>query len=347
MKRFLPLGLMLVFVAACSLRPVGPSPTPATESMVTLTPLPFATTTPVTAAATPTEVPTLAPSATVKPLIPDFAHIVILIFENKEYGTIISDKALPNFNHYAKSYTLLNAYYSPTHPSLPNYLALIGGDTFGVKNDCPGNHCYVDAKSLPDLIEASGRTWRTYQERMPSACFLGDAFKYAQKHNPFIFFTPIRENAERCQRSVVPLDQLDGDLAAKALPNFVFITPDLCNSSHGLSSSIDCPPPVADAWVGVMVKKLQNYLDGDGQPYLIIITWDEGQGNHGCCGLPEDGAGGRVPTMLISPQVKNGFQDETPYTHYSLLKTISAAWHLPYLGHAADPENVLMLAPWK
>lgn len=268
-------------------------------------------------------------------------HIVILIFENKEYGTIIGNSSLPNFNHYAQTNTLLKAHFAPTHPSLPNYLALIGGDTFGVTTDC--NDCYIDAESLPDLIEASGRTWRTYQERMPSACFLGDAFKYAQKHNPFIYFTAIRENAARCQNDIVPLTQLDSDLAANALPNFTFITPDLCNSSH---DSADCPPRIADAWLGTMIPKLQDYLEKDGQPYLIILTWDEGQGDHGCCGLPEK-AGGRVPTVLISPQAKPGFQDETPYTHYSILKTISAAWHLRYLGHAADVENVLMIAPWK
>ena len=79
---------------------------------------------------------------------------------------------------------------------------------------------------------------------------------------------------------------------------------------------------------------------------LIIITWDEGQGAHSCCGLPEL-AGGRIATVLISPQVKENFQDEMPYSHYSILKTISEAWSLPYLGHAADAETPLITAPWK
>ena len=51
--------------------------------------------------------------------------------------------------------------------------------------------------------------------------------------------------------------------------------------------------------------------------------------------------------ILISPWVKRGFQDDTPYTHYSLLKTISAAWGLPYLGHAADESNALITKPWE
>lgn len=276
-------------------------------------------------------------SPTPQALVPDFSHIVILIFENKEYGTVIGNSAMPNYNAYAQANTLLTAYYAVTHPSLPNYLALIGGDTFGITSDCV--HCYVDAQSLPDLIEASGRTWRTYQERMPSPCYLGDTLKYVQKHDPFIYFTPIRENQARCQASVVPLTQLDTDLTTNSLPNFVFITPDICNSSH------DCPPSTADGWLGAILPKLQGYLDASGQPYLIVLTWDEGQGDHSCCGLPED-AGGRVSTVLISPQGKSGFQDATPYTHYSLLKTIALAWGLPYLGHAADSANVPIVAPW-
>jgi hypothetical protein len=54
-----------------------------------------------------------------------------------------------------------------------------------------------------------------------------------------------------------------------------------------------------------------------------------------------------VPVVLYSPLVKKGFEDSARYNHYSLLKTISAAWGLPYLGHAADSDNILITAPWK
>jgi hypothetical protein len=30
-----------------------------------------------------------------------------------------------------------------------------------------------------------------------------------------------------------------------------------------------------------------------------------------------------------------------------MLKTISEAWGLPYLGHAAEDSHVLIVAPWK
>ena len=69
---------------------------------------------------------------------------------------------------------------------------------------------------------------------MPSACFVGDAKPYYQKHDPFIYFNSIRLNEARCDRSVVPLTSLDKDLASGRLPNFAFIMPNYCNSGHEL-----------------------------------------------------------------------------------------------------------------
>ena len=42
-----------------------------------------------------------------------------------------------------------------------------------------------------------------------------------------------------------------------------------------------------------------------------------------------------------------GYQDGTPYTHYSVLKTIAAAWRLPYLGLAQEDAHPLIIAPWQ
>ncbi len=289
---------------------------------------------------TPAPTSTIVPTSTSVPLVPNFSHIVIIIFENKEFGTVVGNSNMVYFNLLANSYTLLTQHYATTHPSLPNYISLIGGDTFDIVDNCDFQDCYINAQSLPDLIEKSGRTWKTYQDDMPEPCFLGNTLRYVRKHNPFIFFDPIRLDSERCQRSVVPLTQMDIDIAVNDLPNFIFITPDICYSAH------DCTLNLADGFLKEQIAKLFPALESTGEPYLIIITWDEGQGAHSCCGLPEL-AGGRIATVLISPQVKENFQDEMPYSHYSILKTISEAWSLPYLGHAADAETPLITAPWK
>ena len=329
MYRFSVWSLLLVLLTACA--------TSAPPTLV-LTPINSVTSTLTAVPPTVPVLPTASQPATATPLVPNFQHIVIIMFENKEFGSVIGNPQMPNFNRLAVEYTLLTQYYAIQHPSLPNYIALMGGDTFGINSNC--NDCFINATSLPDLIEASGRTWKTYQEDMPEPCFIGSTLLYAQKHNPFIYFDPIRLNPERCTRSVVPLTDLQTDIAANSLPNFMFIKPNICNDSH------DCSLRVSDAWLMNLLGYLIPALDATGQSYFVAMLWEEGQGSHTCCGLPEPG-GGRVPIVIQSPQAKNGFEDPTPYTHYSLLKTISEAWGLQYLGHAAEENHALIIAPRK
>lgn len=317
----------------------GCSPQPPTPPIPTLTAPPPVT---LTAKPVPTDTATIpAPTSTITPLptprlVPTFKHIVMILFENKEFGFVIGNSQMPNYNRLAKANALLTQHFAVIHPSLPNYLALIGGDTFGVTTNC--EDCFISARTLVDEIEDAGMTWKTYQEDFPRPCFLGSSHIYVQKHNPFIYFDSVRLNEERCTSHIVNLKELPVDLAAGNLPNFVFITPNICNSAH------DCDLKTADTWLGPWVDQLQDYpgMQEDG---LIILTWDEGQGDHGCCGI--EPAGGRVATVFISGKVKPGVQDATPYTHYSILKTISAAWGLPMIGKAALDENRFITGIWK
>ncbi|MBI5951739.1 MAG: hypothetical protein HY865_08780 [Chloroflexi bacterium] len=330
-KPFLSLWVIVLvsFLApACqpALTESPPQPYP-----VTLAPLPVST--PTSADVSPSEQAPVSP-----PLVPNFSHIVMFVFEDKEFDSVVGSGKMPYFNLLASTYALLTNHHAVAHPSLPNHLALIGGETFGVVDDC--ENCYIAVPSLPDFIEQSGRTWKTYQDDMPDPCFAGSTLRYLQRHNPFIYFDSIRLNPERCMRSVVPLTQLEGDLALNDLPNFAYISPDICYSS------IDCDLELADGWLREQLDKLYPVLESSGEPFLIILTWDEGRSSQSCCGLPES-AGGRVATVLISPQVKPNFKDPTPYSHYSILKTISEAWGLSQLGHAADAETNLIAAPWK
>ena len=277
--------------------------------------------------------------ATEGPAIPKFSHVIVIFFENREYGDVVGSAKARNFNGYAKSYTLLTRYYGVSHPSLPNYLALLGGDTFGVRTDCLD--CFINARSLPDLLESSGRTWKSYQEGLPEAGFTGPfSGTYAKKHNPFVYFDAIRNNPDRLKRGVVPLSQLETDLAAGALPDFAFISPDMCHSGH------DCDSAMSDAWLGRIGGLILASPAFDASS-LLVLTFDEGTTNQGCCGSTRLANGGRIATILVSPLVKPGFKDPTPYSHYSLLKTIARSWGLEELGKAADPAVSPIVRPWK
>jgi len=50
--------------------------------------------------------------------------------------------------------------------------------------------------------------------------------------------------------------------------------------------------------------------------------------------------GGLIPSIVIARNGARGLTDDTPYNHYSLLRTIEQVWNLGYLGYAADGANV-------
>ncbi len=347
---FTILCLLLASCAPVELQSVSTTPTVVFSSSAkdaaasidaSATPTPDFTQTP-SFVRKPTRIP--KPTSTPAPSIyqgkvPNFNHVVLIVLENESYQSIIGSPLLPNLNNLARQNVLLDNYFARAHPSLPNYISLVSGDTQKITSDCTS--CFVDAPNLADEIEASGRTWKSYEESMPSPCFIGDASPYAQKHDPFIYFDNIRNNQARCQQSIVPLTQLDADLANNQLPNFSFITPNLCDDGH------NCSLQVADKWVGQMVSKLQS-SPALGQNSLIIITFDEGSTDttSSCCGMPVK-AGGRVATILISPLAKPAYVDNAPYSHFSLLKTILAAWSLPDLAKTKMPETQPIVNPWQ
>lgn len=259
------------------------------------------------------------------------SHIFLIVMENKEDSDVLGSPDAPYINQLAGRAAVADQYYAIGHPSLPNYLALIGGDTFGVDSDC--TDCFQDAPNLADSIEAKGLTWKSYQEDLSTPCFLGSSAKnYTIHHDPFLYFQDIRTNSARCQQSV-PLTQLDNDLQNGTVPNFAWITPNLIHDMH------DGSVADGDRWLASSVPRI---LDSDAwkQNGALIITWDEGSTNQSCCGIA---AGGRVPLLVLTPNGPTGYHSTTPASHYSLLRTIEELWGLEQLGHSGD-SNVSSLA---
>ena len=249
------------------------------------------------------------------------AHIAVIVMENQEYGDIVGSGSAPFINRLARSSALATQMYAITHPSLPNYLALTGGSTFGINSDCTG--CSVGATSIVDQLEARHISWKAYMESMPEPCFKSAAFgRYAKKHNPFLYYTRISSSPARCGR-VVPLGQLSSDERSGALPRFIWITPDLCHDMH------DCDVPTGDRFLSGFVPPLLRALGPRG---LLFVTWDEGSSDNGCCRLA---AGGHIVTIAAGGDSRAGGRLRTPTNHYSLLQTIEDLLGLPRLRGAA------------
>jgi len=227
-------------------------------------------------------------------------------------------------------------------------------------------------RTLPDQLEEAGFTWRAYMEDMgndprresatcghvpvgasdpTSVARRGD--QYAAKHDPFVYFHSIIDDQARCDAHVVNLARLTGDLASAATtPNYVFITPNLCNDGHdatcvdGRKGGLVAINAFLTQWVPLILDSPAFKADG-----LLIVTFDEAdgvgrEGSGACCGeQPLPGAryapgfngpgGGRVGAVLLSPFVKPGTTSSTPYNHYALLRTVEAIFGLRPLGYAA------------
>lgn len=258
-----------------------------------------------TPTATQSAVATSAPT----PTPTGYDHVVVIVLENHSFETVIGSPQAPYLNSFANRWSLATGYSGVSHPSLPNYLAMIGGSTYGINSDC--TNCFVNAPSLPDRLEAAGKTWKGYMEGMPSPCFTGSSGLYAQKHNPFIYFDPIRNDPARCAR-IVPYSRLAADFASPSTaPTFAFITPNLCNDGH------DCALSTTDAWLAREVPALMSSRAFAGTRSLLVITFDEGEGGSD-----------RVATILAGSGVKRGFQSGVTYNHYSLLRTVESLWGL-------------------
>jgi phosphatidylinositol-3-phosphatase len=292
------------------------------------------------APATPTAPSTTAPPAPAAGKAT--TRVIVVVEENHSIGQIIGSPQAPFLNRLAAQGTLLTSYFAITHPSLPNYIAMVSGGTQEITSDCGG--CNVDAPNLADQLEAAGVSWKAYMEDLPAPCSdVHQAGAYAKKHNPFMYFASVRDHPGRCAK-VVPLGQLDTDLAAGQLPRLVFVTPNLDHDMHGAGEGGDdaALTATADRWLEGLYSKLAASSAWRDDTRLVV-TWDEGAGGEraGCCGGLA--TGGNVATIVAGPAVKPG-RDNATYSHYALLRSIETFLHLPFLGHAGDPTTATIPA---
>lgn len=306
---------------------------------------------------------------------PKYKHIFVIVEENKAYDQIIGNANAPNINQLAKTYGLATQFYAEVHPSEANYVAILGGSTFGIHDDdayycqpgsldvfCEGsnrpgfaNHT-VSAKSLADQLEEKGLTWKGYFESIPKpgskavvAPNIIQAY-YASKHNGFMNYKKVQDDPNRAEK-IVGMNQLTTDLKSGNVPNYSHIIFNECHEMHGLAvcDRLQNLIKTGDAEIGKVVKQItSSHLWSAPENSAIIITWDEDSvvntGIQGCCGYDPNSAanfgGGHIATIVITNHGHRGVTDNTPYNHYSLLRSTEDAFGIyKYLNHASDTNK--------
>jgi len=234
-----------------------------------------------------------------------FGHVFIVTEENTDYVDVTSS-SMPYLTGLAAQYGLATQYYANTHPSIGNYFELATGQV--LTND-DGSSTIENVPNIVRSLVAAGKTWKSYAEDIPNACYLGgDTGNYARKHNIFPLLSDVANDATGQGCNNVPFTQFATDLANGTLPTFSNIVPNLCNDAH------DCSLSTADSWLQTNIAPLiaSPVFQQDG---LLIIVFDESGGDNTL-------GGGRVYWAAISPKSKRGYQSTTTYQHPSTLRLI-------------------------
>jgi hypothetical protein len=245
------------------------------------------------------------------------AHVMVIVEENRNRGEVIGASNMPYFNSLASRYGNTTAWDSVSHPSLPNYLALISGSTQGVSDDECG-HSFPGVPTIGSELSLAGIGWKAYLEGLPQpgseVCTSGE---YAKKHNPFAYF-PSSNGLH-----VVPASEFAKDLSAGTLPAFVFYVPNLINDGH------DAGNEVVDQYLEGLIPGVlaSRWYAENG---TIIVTWDEDEGEGKIATVVLHGAGG-------------GKVINTAGNHYGTLATIEDLYGVPRLGKALTASTLAPL----
>ncbi|MDP9280527.1 MAG: alkaline phosphatase family protein [Chloroflexota bacterium] len=296
-------AIFVAAIIACGGGNDAPASTPYGRASPTPVPVPVSV-----ALVLPTD-PQQRPARTATP------HVFVIVMENTGLDRALGSQPIARL---ASANALATNYRAVARPSLPNYLALTSGSTWGIADN--GYHP-LPAADLGTQLTTAGVTWRAYMEGMTTeAGCMRSPYPYALKHNPFAYY------GGACPTNVVPIEALDADLEG-VTPNFVWITPGLCHDGH------DCAIDVAGAWLDGLVSRIVS-SDAWRSGGMLFIVWDEGDG----------GDSNIVPLILLTNDA-TATRIETQHDHYSLLATIQDVFGLPRLGAAATARPLAQIAP--
>ena len=231
--------------------------------------------------------------------------VLVIVLENHSEQEALGQ--MPYLAALSRRYGYTTEFLATTRPSLPNYLAMFGGSTFGVRDNRNPSAHPISGPSVFDRVLAAGKTAKSYSEAMPSNCALLPSGRYAVKHNPWPYFSDPGPRAN-CRRFNVPAGTvaagpLRSDVTNGRLPVIGLLVPDMCNSAH------DCSLAVADGWVRSWMQVILAGPDYRRGRLAVIVTFDE-----------DDGVGeNAILTTVVSPYTSRVVSARR-FTHYSLTR---------------------------
>ena len=195
----------------------------------------------------------------------------------------------------------------------------------------------ANVSTVANLLNTKGISWAEYEEAIPYPGFQGVNYSnqktyandYVRKHNPLIMFDNTTNN-DTATRQIKSFTDFYNDIKNQTLPQWAFITPNMTNDGHDTNVSF------GSQWLRVFVTDLMSntYFWND---TLLLLTFDESEKYTVPNRVFSILLGGAIPNTLV------GTIDNTMYSHYSSIASVSANWGLPSLGRWDCGANLFQL----
>jgi phosphatidylinositol-3-phosphatase len=88
--------------------------------------------------------------------VPHLDHVFVIMMENHGYGQIVGNPNAPFTNRFARKSNAATNYFAVAHPSLTNYLEVVGGSNFGVHSD--NDPDFHNSSCTPDIVAKTVNT---------------------------------------------------------------------------------------------------------------------------------------------------------------------------------------------
>lgn len=266
---------------------------------------------------------------------PSIDKIVIVVFENVSEEDTIKQ---PTFKEIALNSAYFSDFHAVARPSLPNYIALTAGDTFGISSD---NKIDLDQTSIVNLLDNKKYSWKVYAENYPEekGCFTDvktDDGLYVRNHNPFMSYTYVTGDPSRCKQIVNAQKHFLNDVQANNLPHYSLYIPNTMNNGHQTGIL------AAEKWLKDYLYPIMKSDAVKKDNVLFILTFDEGNKDHNDPKFAEN----KIYTAFYGPMVKT-IVIEQHYDFYNLLRTIEDVWQLGSLDRKDKMATPIDSTIWK
>ena len=234
-------------------------------------------------------------------------HVFLIVEENHSFSTVYPN-GMRWMSTLGNTYGIATNYWSDEAGSMLDYLWLSSGSgehAYG----CGGWGCshVITSDNIFREIDKTGLSWRVYADSLPYAGYMGvQSGEYVKRHNPAPWYSDVAYQPAK-QKQMVPFTQFAKDLAARKLPNYSLIIPNLLHDAH------DGTMGMADQWLKRNLGPvLKSAYFAPGSHGVMFITFDNGDGDHQA----------QVFTGVIGARVVRGAKVSKMFRHENTLRTM-------------------------